>query len=74
MITEKIVEDVMGRFFGQDVEFTIRRSHGGFSKPSGYTLTIYFENRGSEEQFFHDNNTVRSLKSKMIDFAEYCGF
>lgn len=70
MITEKDVRDVAIRFLGQDTEIRVSRAYGGFSVPCGYTLTVYFENRGSEEQFFHDNNTVRSLTSKMIEFVE----
>ena len=70
MITEKDVRDVAAKFLDKDIEITVRRSHGGFSIPCGYTLTVYFEDRGSEEIFFHDDNSLRSLTSKMIEFVE----
>lgn len=70
MITENDVREVATRFLGSDVDMRISRAYGGFSIPCGYTLTVYFEDRGSEQQFFHDDNTLRSLTSKIIQFVE----
>lgn len=69
MITEKDVRDVAIRFLGQNVDIRISRAYGGFSQPSGYQLTVSTE-EDSNQTFFHDDNTVDSLVSKMIPFVE----
>lgn len=69
MITENDVREVATRFLGQDVDMRISRAYGGFSKPCGYQLTVYTE-EDSNQTFFHDDNTIDSLTSKMIVFSE----
>lgn len=71
MITENDVRSVAIRFLGPDVDIRITRAYGGFSKPCGYQLTVYTE-EDSNQTFFHEDNTVDSLVSKMIVFAEAC--
>lgn len=70
MITEKDVRDMAIRFLGEDADILVRRSNGGHSTPCGYSLTVFFDDRGSETKFFHDDNTWRTLESKMLDFVE----
>ena len=69
MITAQDVRDVAFRFLGEDVDMRLSRSYGGFSEPCGYQLMVFGE-EGSSHIFFHDNNTVDNLVSKMIPFAE----
>lgn len=69
MITAQNVTDVAIRFLGEDADIRVVRSSGGFSNICGYQLTVYYE-EGSNQTFFHDDNTVDSLVRKMIPFAE----
>ena len=69
MITENDVREVAIRFLGPDVDIRITRAYGGFSKPCGYQLTVFTE-EDSNQTFFHDDNTLDTLVSKMIRFVE----
>ena len=70
MITENDVRDVATRFLG-DVDFWVRRAHGGFSKPCGYEIKIVDDIPGKAHSLFvHDDNTPSSLVSKVIEFSE----
>lgn len=71
MITEKDVRDVAIRFLGSDVDMRITVAYGGFSKPCGYQLTVYTE-EDSNQTFFHQDNSLNTLVSKMIVFTEAC--
>lgn len=69
MITAEIVKNVAIRFLGEDADITVVRSNGGFANPCGYEITVYSE-EGSDSTFFHDNNTEKTIVSKMIPFVE----
>ena len=71
MITENDVRSVAIRFLGPDVDIRITRAYGGFSQPCGYQLTVYTE-EDSNQTFFHEDNSLNTLVSKMIVFAEAC--
>jgi len=68
MITKENVENVAVRFLGQR-DMRVSRANGGFIGPCGFQLTVYLEN-DNFQTFFHDDNTVDTLVSKMIPFAE----
>ena len=70
MITENEVREVAGRFL-DGVDFWVRRSNGGFSKPCGYEVKIVDDIPGNVHTIFvHDDNDNRSLISKIIEFSE----
>jgi hypothetical protein len=70
MITENDVRDAASRFL-DGVDFWVRRSTGGFSKPCGYEVKIVDDIPGSVHTLFvHETNDSRSLISKMIEFSE----
>lgn len=70
MITENEVCLAANRFL-DGVDFWVRRSNGGFSKPCGYEVKIVDDIPGSVHTIFvHDASDSQSLISKMIEFSE----
>lgn len=71
MITEKEVVEVANVYL-EGHEFVVARSNGGWPTPCGWQISIVDEIVGSLHTLFvHESNDKRSLRSKMINFADY---
>lgn len=70
MITENEVRELAAKYL-DGVDFVVRRSNGGWSKPCGFSVKILDDVPGTRyDLFLHDDNTYQKARSSMIEFSE----
>lgn len=69
MVTANDIVESTRRFLDDSYDVVVTRCTGGFANICGYNLLVMTEH-DSWQTFFHDDNTVVSLKSKLVPFIE----